>query len=212
MKKPTRWLIAFALLFFTIGILFSAAYADENKESKKQTPVKVAPKGQNVPKGTNPQHGQHPGVAHQPGMNRPEHRGAVHRVDHHVERHDFRGHDYRHFSVHEREIWRGGGWRHEWYQGRLGWWWTVGGMWYFFDAPIYPYPEVVPEVVFEAQVDVEQPVEQPAEEPQPPLRIKPQPQQYRYWCDNPRGYYPEVPSCPSGWRQVPVSPPPPPQQ
>ena len=27
---------------------------------------------------------------------------------------------------------------------------------------------------------------------------------YVYWCDEPRGYYPEVRSCPTGWRQVPA--------
>jgi hypothetical protein len=27
---------------------------------------------------------------------------------------------------------------------------------------------------------------------------------YVYWCDEPRGYYPDVRSCPTGWRQVPA--------
>jgi hypothetical protein len=61
----------------------------------------------------------------------------------------------------------------------------------------------------------EGPVEAPGpgavnEQPQPVPWVQPQPQQFRYWCDNPRGYYPEVTSCPSGWRKVPVTPPPPP--
>ncbi len=29
------------------------------------------------------------------------------------------------------------------------------------------------------------------------------PQQYSYYCDNPRGYYPSVPSCSTPWREVP---------
>ena len=27
---------------------------------------------------------------------------------------------------------------------------------------------------------------------------------YVYWCDEPRGYYPDVRACPIGWRQVPA--------
>lgn len=30
-----------------------------------------------------------------------------------------------------------------------------------------------------------------------------QPQQYFYYCDNPQGYYPTVPSCSTPWREVP---------
>jgi hypothetical protein len=35
----------------------------------------------------------------------------------------------------------------------------------------------------------------------PPVMIA-QPTQYWYYCDNPAGYYPYVPSCPTPWRQV----------
>ena len=31
---------------------------------------------------------------------------------------------------------------------------------------------------------------------------------YWYYCDNPRGYYPNVRECPGGWRQVVPTPPP----
>ncbi len=27
---------------------------------------------------------------------------------------------------------------------------------------------------------------------------------YVYWCEEPRGYYPDVRACPTGWRQVPA--------
>jgi hypothetical protein len=30
---------------------------------------------------------------------------------------------------------------------------------------------------------------------------------YWYYCDNPPGYYPYVPQCPSGWRPVAPTPP-----
>jgi len=33
--------------------------------------------------------------------------------------------------------------------------------------------------------------------------------QYWYYCDNPQGYYPTVPSCSTGWRQVAPTPTPP---
>lgn len=41
---------------------------------------------------------------------------------------------------------------------------------------------------------------------------QPEPQKepvYRYYCRNPKGYYPGVPRCPSGWLKVVPSPPPP---
>ncbi|HXR86763.1 MAG TPA: hypothetical protein VN728_07330 [Stellaceae bacterium] len=46
----------------------------------------------------------------------------------------------------------------------------------------------------------------------PPVAVAPQPayvsqpDQNWYYCDNPRGYYPYVASCTSGWRQVPAQP------
>ncbi|HBZ58760.1 MAG TPA: hypothetical protein DEO49_06410 [Sutterella sp.] len=42
----------------------------------------------------------------------------------------------------------------------------------------------------------------------------PPPPRYRSWCDYPRGYYPAVRHCPSGWHRVPVrrGPPPPPRR
>jgi hypothetical protein len=50
----------------------------------------------------------------------------------------------------------------------------------------------------------------------PPVVVHPPPQGYVhppppqpvwYYCDNARGYYPYVPQCPGGWRQVPATPP-----
>jgi hypothetical protein len=45
---------------------------------------------------------------------------------------------------------------------------------------------------------------------QPPPQVyvqPPPPQAYWYYCDNPPGYYPYVPQCPAGWRQVTPTPP-----
>jgi hypothetical protein len=42
--------------------------------------------------------------------------------------------------------WEGGAWRHEWRNGRYGWWWDVGGAWYLYEQPVYPYPTLISEV------------------------------------------------------------------
>ena len=46
----------------------------------------------------------------------------------------FAGHAYRGHLA-----WEGGRWHHQVYNGRMGWWWDVGGVWYFypqrFDGP-----------------------------------------------------------------------------
>ena len=41
-----------------------------------------------------------------------------------------------------------------------------------------------------------------------PLVVAPRPaQQFWYYCDAARGYYPYVSSCPGGWKTVPATPP-----
>jgi len=37
--------------------------------------------------------------------------------------------------------WHGGRWFHGEHLRRLGWWWLVGDSWYFYAAPVYPYPD-----------------------------------------------------------------------
>ncbi len=46
------------------------------------------------------------------------------------------------FHEHDIVVWRGGHWFHGWHGPRLGWWWIVGGAWYWYPAPVYPYPDV----------------------------------------------------------------------
>lgn len=99
---------------------------------------------------------------------------------------------------HERDfhLWREGRWEHRWHDGRYGWWWLAGGLWYFYPRPVYPYPDpYVPPVV---QVP-------PAPVAPPPANVAPQAQTW-YYCDSPQGYYPYVPACRSGWRAVPAQP------
>lgn len=110
------------------------------------------------------------------------------------ERHEiFRG-DIAHFHEHDWAIWRGGHWIHDWHDGRMGWWWVAGGTWYFYPAPVYPWPnpwEPPAEVIVTPGV---------AQESPPPATRS------WYFCDGSQKYYPYVATCPGGWRQVPASP------
>jgi hypothetical protein len=79
----------------------------------------------------------------------------------------------RDFDLH---TWQSGKWQHVSHGGRSGWWWTVGSDWYFFDAPVYPYP------------DLYTPYNEPIG--------------WWYWCDPSEEYYPYVTSCPIPWESV----------
>ncbi len=53
----------------------------------------------------------------------------------------------------------GGRWHHERRFGRLGYWWEVNGMWYFYDQPMEGPPAFVSEVEFgDEAVDPDAPV------------------------------------------------------
>ena len=102
--------------------------------------------------------------------------------------------DIERFHEHDWNLWRGGHWTRARHEGRLGWWWVVGASWYFYPAPVYPYPNPwePPPVVL-----VTPPVGTPP--PAPPT-------QYWYYCETARGYYPYVSTCASGWKPVPSTP------
>lgn len=74
-----------------------------------------------------------------------------------------------------------GHWVHGWHDGRFGWWWTGPGFWYWYPAPDYYYG------------------------PPPADYVGPAPQAMWYYCDAAKGYYPTIPSCPTGWRAVPAT-------
>jgi len=114
---------------------------------------------------------------HRRGAERSRHEGA--RVESHR------------FNEHDLGRWRGGRWYDGRHSGRVGWWWIVGGIWYFYPAAVYPYPNpyLPPGVVVQA-------VPAPSNAPQ-----------YWYYCANPRGYYPYVPACRVIWQPVPARPP-----
>jgi hypothetical protein len=118
--------------------------------------------------------------------------------------------DIRVFETHDARHWRSGAWRHGWHGGRNGWWWVAGSAWYFYPQPVYPYPDPYrpPTIVVEqapapivVQVPPPAPIQvQPAQPSAPPT------QQFWYYCDAARGYYPYVASCPGGWKTVPATP------
>jgi hypothetical protein len=60
--------------------------------------------------------------------------------------------------------WRDGHWRHTARKGRLGWWWVVGGVWYFYPEPIDGPPDYVSDVA----VADETPPAQPPQSKKPP--------------------------------------------
>ena len=128
--------------------------------------------------------------------------------------HEFHERDVHRFDSEELARWRGGQWKNSCFEGRCGWWWFAGGRWYFYERPVYPYPLVVSEIAFvepvaPAVVVVSPPAYVAAQAPGPYVPspasapLPPAVQMY-YYCDNPPGYYPSVPGCPSGFRAVPA--------
>jgi hypothetical protein len=57
--------------------------------------------------------------------------------------HNFGGHPY-----HGHLAWEGGRWHHAVRNGRDGWWWDVGGAWYFYPQMVEGPPDYVSEVEY----------------------------------------------------------------
>ncbi len=115
--------------------------------------------------------------------------------------------DIHRFDRHDMPRWRGGSWRHARHQGQLGWWWVVGGSWYFYSQPVYPYPDPYTPYYYaqpEPQVVV---IESERIAPTPEIVVAPQEASPSwYFCVSTQGYYPYTPSCPEGWVSVPATP------
>ena len=94
--------------------------------------------------------------------------------------------DIHRFRDHDFDRWRGGHWWRGWHDGRQGWWWLTMGGWYYYPAPVYPYPDPY----------------------RPPVVAVPAPagQPVWYYCASPPGYYPYVPQCATAWQMVPARP------
>ena len=124
---------------------------------------------------------------------------AQHREGH------WEGREIHRFGEHDLRIWREGRWHHGRHEGRLGWWWVVAGVWYFYPSPVYPYPDpYTPPVTV---INQQPPVVVAPQAPAPTQPQSPPPAQSWYYCDSAKGYYPYVPSCPEAWRSVPAQPP-----
>jgi hypothetical protein len=122
----------------------------------------------------------------------------------------FYGHDYAHFTPHDRDLWHRGAWRHEFHDGRFGWWYAVDDVWYFYAAPVYPYPTYIPDVVYIPEEEEAPPpvyIAAPPE-PSPPPQYGQPPAYYYYFCPDTQTYYPYVSGCASAWQPVPAAPPP----
>lgn|SRR5689334_19522647 len=116
--------------------------------------------------------------------------------------------------------WHGGGWHGGgWHGGGWGCCWGGPRFAFSFGFPAYsyyPYPYYYPYPAYSYAYPYPYtyPYAGPAYPPgpsypqQPPVVAQngPPPQQNWYYCDNPRGYYPYVQSCGSGWRAVPAQP------
>jgi hypothetical protein len=136
------------------------------------------------------EHGEH---GHFAGPNRYSRIGEIHN-----------------FHTHDIDVWRGGHWEHGFHDGRMGWWWFAGGLWYYYSVPVYPYPDpYVPSAVIVQNPAPEVYIEQGQAQPQ---NLTPPPSQPTgvattwYYCQNPAGYYPYVTQCPTPWQAVPATP------
>jgi hypothetical protein len=86
-------------------------------------------------------------------------------------------------------------------------WWIIPPLVLLATLPAYDrYPVYDPPIVVQQPpptVVVQQPPAAPA---MPPAQVMASPPVQYYYCESAKGYYPYVPSCPSGWTQVPATP------
>lgn len=86
--------------------------------------------------------------------------------------------DYGGQSYRGRVGWEGGRWRHEVHNGRPGWWWDVGGVWYYYPEPMEGPPTYVSEdyaddVVYAPSAAYEAPPPVAYEPAPPPAEVDP---------------------------------------
>jgi len=115
-----------ALPLVSIIVLAQSAYAEEpNNSPSKARPGRPAVQAVHPGSGhLGPTPGRGPQRAHFA-------RGAL-------PSRNFGGHAY-----HGHLAWEGGRWHHEMRNGRDGWWWDVGGAWYFYPQPMEGPPTYV---------------------------------------------------------------------
>ena len=209
--------LSIACIIAVMAVSTGSAFADEQQQKKEKSasppPSRTAPRT-SQPNGVRPAfpvQGQvrpgfptrpgpfvqarpgfpaRPGPYVQPGAHPIYHPGYQSAGGATHARFDYRSVDRAHWTPTLHAAWRAGQWQHEWNHGRYGWWWRTGGGLYFYDAPVYPYPEIVSEdAIMEA-----------------PVAEAPAAGGFWYFCDSAGGYYPSVPNCPTPWRPIPATP------
>jgi hypothetical protein len=105
-----------------------------------------------------------PGPMHAQGVHGPSGRGPDARFARGaIVSRDFGGHHYR-----GRMAWEGGRWRHEVHGGRDGWWWDVGGVWYYYPQPMDGPPAYISEDFADDVVYADAPPVAAVDYPPPP--------------------------------------------
>ena len=124
MNVFSRSRIVLPLASLMMVFALSAYAQDANSPAQGATPPAAKP----------PAQAAKPAKPHPPG-------GAPHvaRTGPPSTRH-FGGHPYR-----GRLAWEGGRWRHEMHDGRMGWWWDVGGVWYWYPERVDGPPAYISE-------------------------------------------------------------------
>ena len=147
MRASSRMKIIIPLVSAVSLLALSAQAQDSNagRGGQPPGPGAGAPPHANAPHATRqgpppqqatrvaPPQGAHQGPAGGPPQGRYVARGPM-------PQRDWGGHAYR-----GNLAWEGGRWRHENHNGRYGWWWDVGGVWYFYPQPMDGPPAYISE-------------------------------------------------------------------
>src|SRR3984957_20363183 len=133
MSASCRYRIVFSL----VSVLTAVALSAHAEEPPKK------PAGRAAVQAPRPGPGGHPGPMVGPGHPGPmvgRGRGAHFARGASLPARNFGGHPYR-----GRLAWEGGRWHHEVHNGRDGYWWDVGGVWYFYPQPMDGPPTYISE-------------------------------------------------------------------
>jgi hypothetical protein len=80
-----------------------------------------------------------------------------------------RSHNFRGRVYHGQLAWSYGRWHHTTRKGRFGWWWDVGGVWYFYPEPIEGPPAYVSDIEVAGEPD--ETTADPAPAPKEPRQV-----------------------------------------
>ncbi|SHN86330.1 hypothetical protein [Bradyrhizobium erythrophlei] len=140
MRALKRSRIAVPLISIVAAFAFSAQ-AQEQQQHKPPPQGQAKPAGPAVRQGP-PRAGQGQGQAFQgQAVRGPQGQQGQRFVRGNFPTRNFGGRPY-----HGHLAWEGGRWRHEMHNGRFGWWWDVGGVWYFYPQPMDGPPAYVSDV------------------------------------------------------------------